>query len=137
MTIQSNGSGSAINELSRSKSRYQHQDQLLLGFMRQPRSTAKEIAAEVYDWKYERYADSPKRATDLASDKLGYLEQCDNRQCRRSGKDAHTYKITERGIAHLKKIGMLSGAEYSQFVGQVVNPSDSKAHLSAMSAMLQ
>jgi len=103
-----NGSNSAINELSRSKSRYKHQDQLLLGFMHKPGCTAKEVAAEYFDWKYELYGDSPKRATDLSSDKLRYLEMCGNRECRRSGKDAHTYKITERGIEHLRKIGMLS-----------------------------
>lgn len=109
MNESSNGSCSAINELSRSKSRYQHQDLLLLGFLYMPGSTAKEVSAEYHDWKYERYADSPKRANDLASEKLAYLEQGDNRQCRRSGKDAHTYTITDRGIEHLRKAGLLSG----------------------------
>jgi hypothetical protein len=104
------GSGSAINELSRSKSRYQHQDQLLLGFLRMPDSTAKEVAKEHFDWKYEKYADAPKRATDLASDKLQYLTMVGNRECRCTGKDAHTYRITERGIEHLRKVGLLTGS---------------------------
>ena len=102
-----NGSASAIVSLGQSRSRYKHQDQLLLGFMHKSECTAKEVAAEYYDWKYEKYGDSPKRATDLASDKLGYLEQLDNRECRRSGKQAHTYRITSRGIAHLKAKGLL------------------------------
>jgi hypothetical protein len=108
MNTNSNGSGSAINELSKSKSRYQHQDLLLLGFMHMPNSTAKEVAAEYHDWKYERYGDSPKRAADLASEKLGYIALGDNRQCRRSGKDAHTYTITDKGVEHLRKVGLLS-----------------------------
>lgn len=109
MMQQASGSRSAINELSRSKSRYRHQDRLLLGFMKMPDSTAKEVAAEYFDWKYELYGDSPKRATDLASERLGYLVEAGNRECRRSGKDAHTYRITERGIEHLRKVGLLAG----------------------------
>lgn len=104
------GSGSAINELSRSRRRYQHQDQLLLGFYHMPDSTAKEVAAEYWDWKYESYADAPKRATDLASERTGYLELMGNRDCRRSGKSAHVYRITARGIAHLRRVGLLSGS---------------------------
>ncbi len=106
-----NGSTNAIVELGRSRTRYKHQDQLLLGFMRQPDSTAKEIAAEVYDWKYEKYADAPKRAADLSSKHLGYLEQLSNRQCRRSGKDAHTYRITEKGVAYLRRKGLISNVD--------------------------
>lgn len=102
------GSGSAINELSRSKRRYQHQDQLLLGFYHMPESTAKEVAAEYFDWKYESYADAPKRAADLSSQRIGYLELVGNRDCRRSGKSAHVYRITDRGIEHLRKVGLLS-----------------------------
>lgn len=109
MNHHESGSSSAINELSRNRTRYRHQDQLLLGFMNMPNSTAKEVAAEYFDWKYELYGDSPKRATDLASEKLGYLQAMGNRVCRRSGKDAHTYRITERGIEHLRKVGLLAG----------------------------
>lgn len=105
-----NGSGYAINALSKSKARYQHQDQLLLGFMRLPESTAKEVAVECFDWMYEKYADAPKRAHDLASEKLGYLEMVGNRQCRRSGKDAHIYRITPKGVEHLRKVGLLGAS---------------------------
>ncbi len=103
-----NGSSYAINELSRSRSRYKHQDQLLLGFYHMPNSTAKEVAVEYHNWMYELYGDSPKRAHDLASEKLGYLELVGNRECRRSGKDAHVYRITPRGVDHLRKVGLLS-----------------------------
>lgn len=121
-------SASAINELSRSKSRYQHQDQLLQGFYMQPNSTAKEIAAEVFDWKYELYGDSPKRATDLSSDRLGYLELVGNRVCRRSGKDAHIYRITDKGIQHLQKIGLLSA------MPERVNPVSTGAGIAGLRA---
>ena len=103
-----NGSSSAIIRIGKNRTRYKHQDLLLLGFMHMPNSTAKEVAAEYHDWKYERYADAPKRAIDLSSDKLRYLQQCSNRECRRSGKDAHTYRITQRGIDHLRSNGLLS-----------------------------
>jgi hypothetical protein len=43
----------------------------------------------------------------LASDKLGYLVLMGNRVCRRSGKDAHVYQITDRGVEHLRKVGLL------------------------------
>jgi hypothetical protein len=105
-----NGSGSAINALSKSKTRYQHQDQLLLGFLHMPNSTAKEVAAEYHNWMYEKYADASKRATDLSSERLGYLELVGNRECRRSGKDAHIYRITERGIQHLQDVGLMGTA---------------------------
>lgn len=105
-----NGSGSAINALSKSKTRYQHQDQLLLGFLHMPNSTAKEVAVEYHDWRYENYANASKRATDLSSDRLGYLELVGNRECRQSGKDAHIYRITERGIKHLQDVGLMGSA---------------------------
>lgn len=127
-------SASAINELSRSKSRYKHQDQLLQGFYQQPNSTAKEIAAEVFDWKYELYGDSPKRATDLASKRLGYLELVGNRECRRSGKDAHVYRITAKGVEHLRAIGLLSPAQAAVNVSNAF--AGKPAGLSAMRSAL-
>ena len=110
---ENNGSAKAIIDIgrggrARKGSKYNHQDLLLRGFYDHPASTAKEIAAEVYDWKYERYADAPKRAGDLASQKLGYLLQLENRRCRRSGKEAHTFSLTDRGIEYLRKSGLLS-----------------------------
>jgi len=110
MNDHSNGSASAVLQIGKSRSRYKHQDQLLLGFMHKPGCTAKEIATEYYDWQYEKYADAPKRASDLASNKLQYLKQLNNRVCRRSGKEAHTYEVTDRGINHLRLIGLLSGS---------------------------
>lgn len=123
-----NSSGSAINALSKSKTRYQHQDQLLLGFLAMPGSTAKEVAKEHFDWKYEKYADAPKRATDLASERLAYLEMLANRECRCTGKDAHTYRITGRGIEHLRAVGL---------VGSSANLSDSYLNLKASLADLR
>lgn len=102
----SENSKSSIVALSRSRKRYKHQDQLLLGFLKMPGSTAKEIAVELYDWKYDDYADSQKRASDLASDKLQYIEACGSRVCRFTGNEATVYRITERGIEHLRKEGL-------------------------------
>lgn len=116
-----NSSGSAINALSKSKSRYQHQDQLLLGFLAMPGSTAKEVAKEHFDWMYEKYADAPKRATDLSSERLGYLEMVGNRECRCTGKDAHTYCITERGKEHLRSVGLLGKAALASVVLDVMS----------------
>jgi len=96
-------SASSIVELSRRKSRYHDQDALLRGFVGNAGCTAKEIAVEVLDWKYEQYANAPKRAFDLQS--LGYLETLDGKVCRHTGKQAHTYRVTDKGIAHLRKVG--------------------------------
>jgi hypothetical protein len=96
-----NSSASSICELSRSKRRYHDQDALLNGFIGCGGYTAKEVAVEVLDWKYEQYANSPKRAFDLF--KLGYLEQLEGRECRQSGKSAHTYRVTDKGMAHVRK----------------------------------
>jgi len=126
--MNNSGSADAIVALSESKSRYRHQDLLLLGFKKMPGSTAKEVAAEVYDWKYERYADAPKRATDLAGKHLKYLQQCGNRKCRRSGKEAHTYRITERGIRHLCDVGLLNAVDASTNTRSVSGERAAGAH---------
>jgi hypothetical protein len=97
-------SASSIVELSRSRSRYHDQDALLRGFVALPGSTAKEVAVEVLDWRYEQYANAPKRAHDLHL--LGYLERLEGRECRHTGKVAHTYRVTEAGLAHLRGLGV-------------------------------
>jgi hypothetical protein len=97
-------SAGSIVELSRSRSRYHDQDALLRGFVALPGSTAKEVAVEVLDWRYEQYANAPKRAHDLHL--LGYLERLDGRECRHTGKVAHTYRITKAGMAHLRGLGV-------------------------------
>lgn len=103
-------SSSSVVEISRSKRRYHDQDCLLQAFVSHPGFTAKEIAVEVLDWKYEQYANAPKRAFDLQ--KLGYLDQLEGRECRQTGKTAHTYSITEKGVEHLKKAGLSVGVVY-------------------------
>jgi transposase len=100
----SGASASSIVELSRSRSRYHDQDALLRGFVSMPGSTAKEVAVEVLDWRYEQYANAPKRAHDLHL--LGYLERLDGRECRHTGKVAHTYRVTDAGLAHLRGLGV-------------------------------
>jgi hypothetical protein len=97
-------SASSIVELSRSKSRYHDQDALLQAFTAMPGCTAKEVAVEALDWKYEQYANAPKRAFDLHA--LGYLEQLPGRVCRHTGKVAHTYRVTEKGREHLRALGL-------------------------------
>ncbi len=124
--IKNNGSANALISIGkggrgRKGSKYNHQDQILSGFYRNPGFTAKEIAADVYDWKYERYADASKRAHDLF--KLGYLSHGDNRECRRSGKDAHTFHITQAGIDKLIDIGLL-GARIERKTKSIESPSD-------------
>lgn len=100
----SHASASAIVELSRSKQRYHDQDALLKGFIGRDGYTAKEVAVEALDWKYEQYANSPKRAFDLKS--LGYLEATGQKLCRMTGKEAHSYRITDKGIEHLRGQGV-------------------------------
>ena len=127
-------SARAINELSRSKSRYRHQDELLLGFYKLPDSTAKEVSTEIYDWKYETHADSPKRAFDLASDRLGYLEIVGCRTCRWTNQKAKIYRITAKGIEHLQTIGLLSPAQAAVNVSNAFT--GKPAGLSAMRSAL-
>jgi len=138
---ENNGSARAIIDIGRggrkrTGSKYNHQDQLLVGFYSNPGCTAKEIAAEVFDWKYERYADSPKRAFDLASKKLGYLFLLGNRECRRSGKDAHIYKITERGIEYLMRNRLIENVTIAARVDPVQPVADKRVSLSDLKSML-
>ena len=97
------GSNHAVIEISRSKKRYQDQDALLKGFIGCEGFTAKEVAVEVLDWKYEPYANSPKRAFDLQ--RLGYLALLPGRVCRQTNKQAHSYKITDKGYGYLRAKG--------------------------------
>lgn len=99
----SGSSASSIIELSRRKSRYHDQDALLRGFVGNGGFTAKEVAVEALDWKYEQYANAPKRACDL--ERLGYLERLEQKVCRHTGKEAHSYRITDKGVQHLRDIG--------------------------------
>lgn len=100
----SNGSASSIVELSRSKARYQDQNLLLKAFIGCDGFTAKEVAVDALNWQREQYANAPKRAYDLQA--LGYLEQLPGRACRYTNKVAHTYRITDKGMAHLREIGV-------------------------------
>jgi hypothetical protein len=103
--VMSGSSSHSVVEISRSKKRYQDQDALLKAFTGCPGYTAKEVAVEVLDWKYEPYANSPKRAFDLQ--RLGYLELLPGRECRRTGKIAHTYRMTVKGNDHLRRKGVV------------------------------
>lgn len=112
-------SSSAVVEISRSKSRYHDQDALLDAYINCGGYTAKEVAVEALGWNYEQYANSPKRAFDLF--RLGYLEQLEDRICRRTGKSAHTFKITEKGLKHLCKSTPVAGVAdvtVSHVIGQ-------------------
>jgi DNA-binding PadR family transcriptional regulator len=104
----SQSSASAIVELSRSKSRYHDQSLLLNGFVGRDGFTAKEVAFEGLGWIKESYGNAPKRAHDLQQ--LGYLEQIGQKVCRQSGKEAHSYRITEAGLAHLREAGLAAQA---------------------------
>jgi hypothetical protein len=101
----SNSSAGAIVQLSRSKSRYHEQDLLLKGFIGCDGFTAKEVAYEGLGWVKEAYGNAPKRAHDL--EKMGYLEQLGQKLCRQSCKEAHSYRITAEGLAHLRESGLL------------------------------
>lgn len=102
----SGSSAHSVVEISRSKKRYQDQDALLRAFSGCPGNTAKEIAVEVLDWKYEPYANSPKRAFDLHQ--LSYLELLPGRECRQTGKIAHTYRLTPKGSDYLIRKGFVA-----------------------------
>lgn len=109
-------SSASIVGLSRSRSRYHDQDALLKAFIGMSGCTAKEVAVEALDWKYEQYANSPKRAHDLQL--LGYLELLDGRVCRHTGKEAHTYQVTDKGLVHLRAKGLTTSIPKSQPVEQ-------------------
>jgi len=130
----SGSSASSIVELSRSRSRYHDQDALLRGFMSMPGSTAKEIAVEVMDWRYEQYANAPKRAHDLHL--LGYLERLDGRECRHTGKVAHTYRITDVGLSHLHKVGLEIAPQKAESKPIASTASDGKKIFSNLRSIL-
>jgi DNA-binding PadR family transcriptional regulator len=98
-------SAAAIVEISRDKSRYHDQDLLLNGFIGRDGFTAKEVAYEVLGWIKESYGNAPKRAHDLQ--KMGYLERLGQKVCRQSGKEAHSFRITDAGLAHLREVGVV------------------------------
>lgn len=117
-------SESAIVKLSRSKNRYTYQDKLLRAFVDMPGSTAKEVAKQMLGWFDEPYCDSPKRAADLASERLRYLEQVCDRVCHQTNAEAHTYRVTQRGMDHLRKIGLLAVDVARPETKQTINPRD-------------
>jgi len=107
---ENNGSTSALIELGRggkrrSGSKTSHRDQVLKGICAMPGCTVNEMAVNYYDWMREPYKNAAKRARDLV--KLGYVDQLDNRKCKFSGKDCHTYRITEHGVDYLKKENLM------------------------------
>lgn len=120
----SENSSAAIIEQSASHARFEHRDQVLMGFYKSPDKTTTEISREVYDWKYEKYKNAQKRTTDLL--KLGYIKQAGSRECKYTKKKAHTYCVTERGLAYLRRKGKVSGVVSSP-VEQVQEPVRSDA----------
>lgn len=122
-------SASSIVELSRRKTRYHDQDVLLKAFIDCDGWTAKEVAVEVLDWRYEKYANCPKRAFDLQA--LGYLEELDGKVCRQTGKVAHTYRITGKGLDHLRENGLLVNAP-SPFADKTAVAGD---HINAIASL--
>jgi hypothetical protein len=99
-----NSSGSVVS-ISRSKRRYVDIDALLKGFIGKSGATAKEIAIEVLGWSNERYSNAPKRCHDLFAH--GYLEILEARVCGQTGKAAHTYRITDKGLGYLQCKGFV------------------------------
>jgi len=100
-----NGSASALIETgrggyARSGSKFDFQIKVLKGICANPGATINEISVYYFDWYRQQYASAPKRARDLV--KLGFIEQLANRQCKYTGKSAHTYRITPKGIEKLK-----------------------------------
>lgn len=136
MTEQESGSRQALLNQRRGGKSHKMQDRLLLGFYHMPDCTAKEVAFERYGWVKEEYGNAPKRARDLCGKKLMYLELVGNRECRQSGADAHIYRITERGIEHLKKIGLLSSGSIPTVTMKSVKPIDTRAALAKAKAAL-
>ena len=120
-------SASSIVELSRSKSRYHDQDALLKAFINCAGFTAKEVAVDALDWRYEQYANAPKRAFDLQ--RLGYLEQLDGRRCRHTGKVAHAYRITDKGREHLQRMGLLKHEVVAATASVPSQPGEIKSRL--------
>jgi hypothetical protein len=128
-------SAGAIVGLSRSKRRYHDQDALLQAFCGCDGYTAKEVAVEVLDWRYEQYANAPKRGFDLQ--RLGYLEQLDGRECRQTGKVAHTYKTTAKGREHLCKLGLVGTVAAAPVCDSIASDAgNAKRHLGSLRSML-
>lgn len=127
-------SASSIVELSRRRSRYRDQDALLRGFVGNHGMTAKEVAVEVLDWKYEQYANAPKRAFDLV--RLGYLELLEQKVCKHTGKEAHSYRITEKGVAHLRKDGLLRNDDVIDLPTKVASATDVGSRFSELRDIL-
>lgn len=111
-------SGSVV-EISRSKRRYVDLDNLLKGFIGCSGFTAKEIAVEVLGWSNERYSNAPKRCHDLHL--RGYLELMEGRVCRQTGKVAHTYCVTHKGLDYLRGKGFVVPVEHPVEINNPVN----------------
>jgi len=90
----------------KSKSRHESQNTLLSGFANNPNATAKEVAFKVLSWSREGYCNAQKRAYDLCSDRLAYLEKTGERRCLMSKALCSVYVITARGKIHLQKLGL-------------------------------
>lgn len=127
-------SSRSLVEISRSKSRYHDQDALLRAFAKCPGCTAKEVAVSVLRWQYEHYCNAPKRASDLK--RLGYLEQLPGKVCRYTRKEAHTYRITDRGMAYLRSIGRAPVMEVPVVPVQVSDPVHAKEQFSKIRDLL-
>lgn len=130
-------SASAVNEISRSKQRYELQDRMLRGFAQLPNSTAKEICRHI-GLQYEAYCDGPKRVGDLK--KLGKVVVTGERECRVTKKKAEFYRIAEGARYCGGDKGLVSESTV-QVVGaydsKPADPEQAARRLSAMSAMLE
>ena len=89
-------SSAAIYELSKGKKRYRDADSLLDWYARhRVARTAKEVAHDM-GWTNDQYANAPKRCHELMLN--GYLEIFCDRRCERTGKVAHCYMVTDKGL---------------------------------------
>ena len=125
MDISSGSRVSLLNQRKGGKS-ITIQDRLLLCFYSMPGSTAKEAAFDLVRRiidsgcddhslvrAMELFGNSPKRARDLCGKNLQYIELIGNRECKRTGADAHIFRITQRGIDHLSKVGLMPSEQTS------------------------
>lgn len=130
-------SSSGIIKQSKTRKRYTAQDQLLKAFVYMPGCTAKEVAkSERLGWVDEQYSSAPKRAADLASDRLAYLALCEDRLCRITGAVAHTYRVTERGMRYLMDKGLLSARPMPSAEPKRVNAAVGKSALMSIRSAL-
>lgn len=136
MAQQINSSRQALLNQRRGGKSHRMQDLLLLGFYYMPNSTAKEVAFEHHGWVKEEYGNAPKRARDLCGKNRMYIELVGNRECRQSGSDAHIYRITDRGIDHLRKIGLLSVGPGQNRIQPTANKTSGHAKLADAKALL-